>query len=358
MILHFLKNSPIINTRKYTLFFVLMVALIKISPVSAFDDLRVIELSSLGAFNATFSEVKNVTHLKGQSLIGEVSYMPGENFSVTFPFDVQQVNYLVKNGSLVKQGQTIAFVEGYDVHHFIDEYESSKTLLDIQEKHFQTNKHYFENNTIKSSQWIEISKSYYKAKLNFEHLQHLMSFLHIDKNEKISLISPKKGIIQIPSLIVKRVFGELAFNVIDVDSIKVNVITPLLLSENLSHFEVSPTCTFSVNSIEKIADRFHQKIWAEPTSINCKLTLGQSIRVTPVQNIDGFTIAKSAIFEFENTNYIAIKVKETLSLIPIHILGTSEDEYIFTAKEKIDAKQALISSVSILQGSLLGLGAE
>ncbi len=358
MTLLLLKKILKINRCQYTLFYFLIVVLIQISTVNANDDLSVIELSSLGAFEARFSEVEKVEEIKGQSLIGEVGYMPGKNFSVAFPFNVQRINYLVKNGSLVKQGDIVAFVEGYDVHHFIDEYESSKILLDIQKKHFQTNKQYFENKSIKSSQWIEITKSYYEAKLNFEHLQHLMSFLYIDKNEKISLISPKDGIIQIPNLIESKLTGELAFEVLNTNAIKVKVTTPLLFSSSLSHFEVSSTCTLSVNYIENIADKFHQRLWAEPTSTNCKLTLGQSIKVTPIKNIDGFKIAKSAIFEFENKNYIAIKVKETLSLIPINLIGTSEGEYIFTTKENIDAKQALISSVSILQGSLLGLGAE
>ena len=354
----FLNPATKINVYQYTLFYLLLVVLIQISTVKASDDLRMIELSSLGAFEASFSEIEKVDEMKGQSLIGEVSYMPGENFSVKFPFDVQQINYLVKNGSTVKKGDTVAFVDGYDVHHFIDEYESSKTLLAIQEKHFQTNKLYFENNTIQSSQWIEISKSYYEAKLTFEHLQHLMTFLHIDKNEQISLISPKDGIIQIPNLMRTKRSGELAFDVLNTNAVKVKVTTPLLLSSKLSHFEVSSTCKLEVNYIENIADKFHQRLWTKPTSTNCRLTLGQSIKVTPIQNIDGFKIAKSAIFEFENKNHIAIKVKEALALIPINLIGASEDEYIFTTKETIDTKQALISSVSILQGSLLSLGAE
>jgi len=358
MPLLFTKKLPNIINIQYTLFYFLIVVLIQISTANAYDNLRVVELSSLGSFNTTFSEVKKVELIKGQSLIGEVDYMPGENYSVAFPFDVQRISYLVKNGNTISKGDTVANVEGYDVHHFIDGYKSAKTLLEIQEKHFQTNMQYFENKTIKSSQWIEITKSYYQAKLNFEHIQHQMSFLHIDKNEQISLISPKDGIIQIPSLMGNRVSGELAFDVIDSKSIKVKVTSPILLSSDLSHFEVTPTCTLSINTIEKIADKFHQILWAESTSTNCKLTLGQAIKVIPIMNIDGFKIAKSAIFEFENNNYIAIKKNEALSLIPIKLIGTSAGEYIFTTQKNIDGKQGLISSVSILQGNLLSLGAE
>lgn len=358
MTLLFSIKSPKINAYQYTLFYFLMAMLINISTVNAADNLKKIELSSLGGFETVFSAIEKVEFIKAQSLIGEVSYKSGENYSVTFPFNVQQVNYLVKNGNLINKGDTVAFVEGYEVHHFLDEYESAKALLEIQEQHFQTNKQYFENKTIKSSQWIEITKSYYEAKLNFEHIQHQMSFLAIDENEKISIVSPKSGIIKIPTMLGNKTAGDLAFEVISRESIKVKVTYPLLLSSNLSHFEVTPTCQLNINYVEKIANKFHQVLWATPSSSNCNLTLGQTIKVTPIHNIDGFQISMSAIFEFEDNNYIAVKDKATLSLIPINIIGTSRGNYIFTTKEDIEAKQGLISSVSILQGILLSLGAE
>ena len=358
MPLLFIKKSPINIKCKYTLFYFLMVILIQISSVNAADTVRQVDLASLGSFEASFAEVKKVTFMNGQSLIGETRYMAGDNFSVTLPFDVQRIHYLVKNGSAVKQGDIVALVEGYDVHHFIDQYESTKVLLKIQEMHFETNKSYFENKTIKSSQWIEITKSYYDAKLNFEHIQHLMSFLHIDENDQISIVSPKAGIVQIPSSMGSKMAGELAFDVVDANAIKVNVTVPMLLTPRLSHFEVNPTCRLNITSIEKIADKFHQTLWAKPISKECKLILGQSIKVTPVQKIDGYKISKSAIFEFENENYIAIKDQEMLSIISIVLLGSSEGEYIFITKENIAGKRVLTSSVSIIQGTLLSLGAE
>ncbi len=358
MSLLFIKKSSISIKCQYSLFYFLIVVLIKISTVNAAEGIKMIELSSLGNFETKFSDVQKIELMRGQNLIGEISYMAGNNYSVRFPFDVQRISYQVKNGSVVNQGESIALVEGYDVHHFIDEYETTKVLLEIQERHFQTNKQYFENKTIKSSQWIEITKSYYEAKLNFEHIQHLMSFLHIDENEQITIISPKKGVIQIPSLIGSKMSGELAFDLVDINAIKVKVNVPLLTASNLSHFDVNSTCRLNINSIEKIADKFHQIVWAEPASMDCKLILGQVIKVTPIQKMDGYKIAKTAVFEFENNNYIAIKVKEALSLIPINIIGSSEGVYIFTTKESIEGKQGLISSVSILQGDLLSLGAE
>jgi hypothetical protein len=358
MPLFFITKSPISPKFKYSLFCFLFCIFIKISTVSAADNIRAIELSLLGSFDVNFSEVNKVNLMKGQSLIGEVGYMSGENYSVTLPFNVQRISYQVKQGSIVNQGDIVALVEGYDIHHFIDEYQSAKVLLAIQEMHFKTNKQYFEKKTIQSSQWIEITKSYYDAKLKFEHFQHLMSFVQIDKNEKISLISPKGGVIQIPSSDGSKMFGELAFDIIDNNAIKVKVAVPLILADNLSHFIVNSSCDLKISSVEKLANKFHQIFWAEANSSGCELLLGQIIKVTPVKHMTGYKVSKSAVFEFENKNYIAIKLNESLSLIPIELIGLSEEEYIFTTKESIEGRQALISSVSILQGSLLSLGAE
>lgn len=358
MTLPFRKKTITNDATQYTLFWFLLVVLIQVSAVNAGVHLKMIKLSSLGAFETQFSKIEKVNKMKGQNLIGDVSYMPGKNFSVRLPFDTQQVNYLVTNGSQVKQGQKVAMVEGYDVHHFIESYNSSKALLEIQAHHFQRNKLYFEKKTIRSSQWLEIAENYYEAKLKFEHLQHQMSFLHIAQNEQVSLISPINGVIQIPTPASSKLSGELSFDVINKDALKVQISMPLMLASSISHFEVNPTCNLEVNYIENIADRFHQRLWASPTSTHCQLTLGQSITVTPIRHINGFKVAKSAIFEYENKDYIALKVNDALSLVPIHLLGTNEANYIFTTKEHIESKHALISSVSILQGSLLNLGTD
>jgi len=358
MPLLFTKKSLNITYVQYTLLYILIVVLVQITKVNASENIETLHISSLGNFKAKFSEIKKVKLKKGQNLIGEIDHVPGKNYSVTFPFDIQRINYLVNNGDLVNQGDTVATVEGYDVHHFIDEFESSKALLEIQETHYQTNKKYFENRTIKTSQWIEITKSYYEAKLDFEHIQHQMSFLHIDENDQVSFVSPKSGFIQIPTLVGDKQSGELAFDIIARDAIKAKVNVPILLSSNLSHFEITPNCTLKITNIEKITDKLHQVIWAEPTTESCTLSLGQTIKVTPIEKINGFKIPKSAIFELENINYVAIKANNSLSIVPINLISSSEENYIFTTKENIDGMQVLISSVSILQGYLLNLGAE
>jgi hypothetical protein len=358
MTLHFIPKLSNRVRSQYTLFCLFFIALVQVSSVYAAEKMKTIPLSVLGDFSKTFSTVKKVNVVHGQRVIGEVNHMPGENFSVAFPFDVQHVSYIKKSGSVVDKGEKVANVEGYDVHHFIDEYQSAKTILAVQEAHYKINKKYFDNKTIKNSEWIEITKSYFDAKLSFEHIKHQMSFLSISDNEQISLISPQKGILKIPNLANNKLAGELAFEVIAQSAIKIKVTVPLSIISNLSHFEASSSCKLAISSLDNIADKFHQTLWVTPTSPSCSLMLGQLIHVTPVNQFNGYKIEKSAVFEFEGNNYIAVMEGQSLTLVRVELRDSQSGYYTFSASEIIDAKQVLTSSVSILQGYLLNLGAE
>ena len=103
-ILHFLRIQ-------YTLFLFFMVALLTLIPVHASQNLAPVELSSLSGFDVEFAPIQKTEFINGQSLIGEVNFKPGVNYTVLFAFDVQQVRYLYPNGSMVEKGATIASVE-------------------------------------------------------------------------------------------------------------------------------------------------------------------------------------------------------------------------------------------------------
>ena len=90
----------------------------------------------------------------------------------------------------------------------------------------------------------------------------------------------------------------------------------------------------------------------------CNLLLGQVINLTPVHDFEGYKLKKSAFFELNNKNYIAVKSGDNIDIININLFGSIGDEYYFSTESDIENKQGLISSVSILQGYLLHLGTE
>lgn len=356
---NFMKKISNHLNLQYILFSLAIVALLQTSVAFSFNKIENIALSKLGGFETRFSTIEKVDFIDGQNVIGEVDIKAGENYSVHFPFNIQRIHYHIKNGSLIKKGDTVASVEGYEVDHFIEEYALAQQLLAVSENNFKANRQYFENNIITSSQWVEITKTYFAAKLNFEHLHHQMAFLHIDENEQVTLISPKAGIIKTTSFSTSIRQGELAFDVIDPNTIQVKVSLPILTISSLSHLKVSPDCLLTINSLEHIVNKYHQTLWASPKkNTDCNLTLGQVITVTPIQKFKGYKIDKSAVFEFEDKNYIAIEAENALAMITINLFGSKNNAYYFTANKDLEGKKGLISSVSILQGYLLNLGTE
>ncbi|NQY86225.1 MAG: hypothetical protein HRT51_00535 [Colwellia sp.] len=330
-----------------------------------------INIDELGKYKLNFEQISSVTTVSSNALIAQVTEKSGANFSVFLPFDVQQVNTLVTNGQLVAKNQKIAYLNGYDVHHFLDEFEAAKQLFTIAEKQYQSSSALYASKALKQSQWVEINNNYFSAKLRFEHLHHYMSFLNIDKNEKIAIIAPIAGIIRLSNTSdnSSKAEGELLFDILPQSAIRLKVKVPLRNISNLAYLQMAKQqCKVAVDNKENIINDFTITIWSkplnEPLNKPCALTLGEKTLVTLIYQQNAYSIDKTAVFEFENNNYIAIKNNSQLDLVAIDILNASNDKFIFQSdvasanKVTLTNKLALTSSVSAVQGILLELGDE
>lgn len=320
-----------------------------------------IDLNTLAGYQLAFDKIDSVNLVAGNNLLAKVGEKTGANFSVFLPFGVQQVNYLVTNGEKVEASQAIAELKGYDVHHFLDEYEAAEQLFKQAEKQYLSSKILFKNKALKQSQWLEVNKNYYEAKLRFEHLNHYRGFLTVNEHEKIVIIAPTAGYVRHANSSASKLEGELLFDIIPSEAIRLTTNVPLANIEQLSQLNVlNSDCVLNIASKETIASRFVTKIWS--TAINeskqCQFTLGQSLVVTPIYQQKALTVNKKAVFEFEDKNYIALKDQQKLTLVSINILSSSANHYHFTANADLANKSALISSVSAVQGILLNLGDE
>jgi len=320
-----------------------------------------INIEELGKYKLNFEQVSSVTTVSSSTLIAQVTEKSGANFSVFLPFAVQQVKTLITNGQVVVKDQKIAYLNGYDVHHFLDEFEAAKQLFNIAEKQYQSSLALYNNKALKQSQWIEISKDYFSAKLRFEHLHHYMSFLNIDKNEQIAIIAPIAGIIRYSNTSDSdsKAEGELLFDIIPKNAIRLKVKVPLHNISNLAYLKsANELCKIAVDSKENIIDDFAMTVWSKPLNEQCSLSLGEKVLITPIYQQNAYTIDKTAVFEFENNNYIAIKNNSQLNLIVINILNAHDDQFIFQSDAVLANRVALTSSVSAVQGILLDLGDE
>jgi hypothetical protein len=336
------------------LFAVVIVALLPAKMAAATS----LNLADLGKYNFTFDKVKTVDHIAGNHVLAQVTEKQGQHFSVFLPFAVQQVNYLVANGQLMTKDQPIAYLNGYDVHHFLDEFEVAKQLFNSAEQQYNSSKHLYKNKALKQSQWLEISQLYFSAQLRFEHMNHYMSFLSIDKDDKVAIIAPIDGFLRYGLDSSAKKEGELLFDIIPKEAIRLKMSLPLKNLEHLGHIEVmNKSCKLGIDNKEQVVNQFSVTVWSASLT-HCSLTLGQHVVVTPVYDQKAYVIKKSAVFEFDNKNYVGVKTSTMLNLVEVNLLGSTAGSYFFSSNEALTDQEILVTSLSAIQGILLELGGE
>lgn len=334
-----------------------------------------LNIEELGQYDFSYHKVEKVKHVSGSHALAQVVEKQGSNFSVFLPFSVQQVNYLVANGNKVLKNQSIAYLKGYDVHHFLDEFDVSQQLYLQAKAQYESSKRLFKSKALAQSAWLDISKNYFQAQLRFEHLNHFKSFLKIDENENISIISPINGFLRYTKGSTEKKEGELLFDIIPTDAVRLSLNVPAENISNLGHLEIADRqCSYFIDTKEKIVNQFLVTVWSQSIYANdnldsnllnanklaegCSLQLGENVVVTPVYDQSAYRIEKSAVFEFENKDYIAVKNKQQLQLIEIDLVNSTATDYIFISQLDLLNKSVLVTSVSALQGILLALGGE
>jgi len=320
-----------------------------------------VAFAALGEYQIDTAPVQAVSRILGHSLLASVSEKSGSNFSMFLPFGVQQINYIVANGSYIEENQAVAYLNGFDVHHFLDEYEAARELFLNAQQQYKSSKILFTQKALKQSQWLEISQNYFAAQLRFEHLNHYKAFLNIDSNENIAIKSPISGYVRFSSDVAAKQEGELLFDIIPKNSIRLKVSVPINNIANLASINVlGSKCRLAIASKEGIVKNFSQTTWSSSLNKECRFTLGEQLLVTPEYKQQAFVLAKKAIFELDNQNYIAIKNDDSslFELAAIEILSSADNNYHVSSAIDLTSKQVLITSISALQGILLELGGE
>ena len=301
----------------------------------------------------------SVNKITGNKVLAQVTEMEGSSHAMNLPFNIQKINFLVANGQWVQDKQAIAILSGKDVHHFFDEYQAAKQLFTVANDYYQSSLKFLNNKTIRQSQWYEISQNYFSAKLNLEHLNHIMSSLTVREDEQVIINAPSSGFIQFSTTNMAKQEGQLLFDVTPLNAIRLKVKLSNKRKAQLVEFNLDDNnCRFAVSHIEKTVENFNVTAWSEAIKPSCHLMLGDSVVVTPVYQQTAFSVNKSAVFEFEDQNYIAIKEQQKVNLVVINILSATHNGYLINAKSLLDGQEVLVSSVSAIQGVLLELGGE
>ena len=80
------------------------------------------------------------------------------------------------------------------------------------------------------------------------------------------------------------------------------------------------------------------------------------LSATPEYQADAYEIKQSSVFNWEGDNYIFIQDKQNYTAVKVSLITSHDDNYIVKSSVSLTGKNVLLSSVSAVQGILLGLG--
>jgi hypothetical protein len=272
---------------------------------------------------------------------------------------VQQAVYLVEVGSRVEKGQPIAELRGPEMHHFLTEMDVARELLETAEKRFSSNKRLYESKAIKESQWLEVSEKYYAAMLEYEHMRHFNDLvISVDElNDMIVIAAPISGVIDYSPEHSDIKSGDDIAIIVPISAIRMKAFVPIEFRNELVSL-TGGNCTASVDSVGSVANGFLVPAWSAPLPPQCELILGQTLLVTPQYRSQAYSIPLDAVFQWDKSSSILVQHEGSLKLLVVTLLGSSDGAYTVSSTEPLDGLEVLVTSVSAVQGVLLGLGGE
>jgi len=318
-----------------------------------------VQISELGKFKLEYTTATQTDVMRGSQLIATVAEQVGMAFVLNTPTNIQQIDYILNNGQLIKKGQSFAILRGPEVHHFISEFKVFKKLMNLTEKRFNRNKELFRKKLIDEEKWLTISKNYYETMLEFEHMHHFYDLIVSinESDDSIIIKAPLSGVFTIPNNQSHFSEGDTIASFVPEKSIKLKLQLPSNLVNNISYIE-SNSCKLNVTKKNRIASGAFVEVWTESLADKCKLLLGQQIMVYPFFKEHAFLVPKTAVFSLNGQDRIFIKTESVLKSIDISLLTSINKNYLLSSQIDLTNTQVLSSSVSAVQGILIGLGEE
>ncbi|WP_293750020.1 hypothetical protein [uncultured Paraglaciecola sp.] len=317
-----------------------------------------VDLANLGDLELSTQVVQIVEHYPGTTLKATVEVMPGMPFTLKSPADIQQTQYLVSQGRTLEKKQPFAIIRGAEVFHYYTEYQIKKSLYGLAESQFNSNRKLYAQKVIDEQRWIDISQAYYTAQLAYEEYEHF--FEHVidvdEKQDAVTLGAPIKGLF-LKGSELNIATGDNIAQFIPKDAIRIKVSVPSNKVDNLSYL-ISSNCKLEIAQIESVSSGAYVTAWSTPLSKTCNWRMGEQVTVTPFYAQSAYKIPKSAVFSWDGAQYVFVKKNTILVNLQVNLLYSEAGNYIAQVQQAEGAIEVLVSSVSAVQGVLLGLGSE
>lgn len=318
-----------------------------------------IALESLGRLHLEYETPKITSMVPTPAVNGEVSNLPGSGYQLILPFRALQQRNLAAPQSAVDAEKPLIKLTGSEVHHFYERLSAQKEIYAQAQARYQQNLPLFKNKSINQQSWQAIADHYFATKLELGHLEHAEELLKPGAHDdEALLISPVAGIF-IPRS--EQLDGEayIYAEVIETEEMRLKVQLPSSLANKITALKAG-RCVLSVEYRERISNGLVTRLWSSPISEtgNCELSFALNMMITPVIEEAALSVPATSVFFFEGKNYALLKTGNQLTPVEVDIIGRYHSDLLIGDHSDLRNGQVLTTSVSAVQGILLGLGGE
>ena len=176
-------------------------------------------------------------------------------------------------------------------------------------------------------------------------------------SESLTLLSPGSGTLVYSNDSPGIGQDQEVARVIPANARRLQLWVPLQRREGLVAVD-SGECRHEVDRISGVAEDFFVQSWSTPLDHDCGLLIGQRLMVTPLYAGGGFRVSRDAVFQWQGEPAVLLRQQRELVLIRVQILSSQGRQYIVASGDQLGGRDVLSSSVSAVQGLLLGLGGE
>ncbi|WP_412971678.1 hypothetical protein [Glaciecola sp. MF2-115] len=324
--------------------------------MSAFAKDLSVDVKNLGALSLKTDTIEPVSSYSGKDAMAKVFALPGQSYVFKSPIDVQQLEYLKGSGDPVDKNEAFAIIQGPEVHHFHRLYELKKTLYMQSKALFDNNRKLYERKAISEQVWLDISVQFHETKMEYDELTHFFDLVLSvdDEKEALTLASPVAGIIQYNATNIVNSGNTIALFT-PMQAIRLQINLPIDVTQK-PLFVRSEYCQLEIDFTENANSPFYQTAWSKPIASVCNLVIGQMISVRPEYQTQAYKIKQSSVFNWEGLNYVFVKNEQNFSAVKVILMTSDDDSYVVKSTESLADKKVLVTSVSAVQGILLGMG--
>ncbi|MCC2617533.1 hypothetical protein LJ739_14865 [Aestuariibacter halophilus] len=338
----------------------LLVGMLLLHPHDVFSQTPTdVPLSALSSYTLTYVPAEAVAVKRLPATVGHITYRPGDAFEVTLPFAIQQFSPETLDGQWVEKGQTLAYLDGREVHHFFDEAASAESLFLLTKRHYERNRKDIADQVIKLPEWLAIAQAYEQAKLAYEHTRHAREWLS-ETDNGVALVADHSGYVEWLAGASMSTAGQPLLRIIPGQALRLEVAVSASQVPLITAFSLpDKQCVDPLTGIRPAQrdEQYWRTLWVDLAS-DCSLRPGQTVRVEPIASFSGWRVPGSALMTLDDQQWIAVLNNQTLELIPVDVRATDAQGVLIETTTPLGGRQVLNQSLSVVQGYLMGMGGE